>query len=48
MLEFLADLWYTAEDVIISFTEDHPFVVFILYILLIGLLFGALDEANVR
>lgn len=48
MLEFLADLWYITEDIIVSFTEEHPFVVFILYILLIGLLFGALDEANVR
>lgn len=48
MLEFIADLWYTAEDAIISFVENHPFVAFILYILFIGLLFGALDEANVR
>lgn len=48
MLNFFADLWYATEDFIVSFTEDHPFVAFILYILLIGLLFGALDEANVR
>ena len=48
MCEFLADLWYAAEDFIIRLTEDHPFIMWVLIILLYGFVLGAMDEANVR
>lgn len=48
MLNFFADLWYATEDFIVSFTEDHPFIVWVLIMLLCGFVLGAMDEANVR
>ena len=48
MCEFLADLWYAAEDFIIQFTEDHPFIMWVLIMLLYGFVLGAMNEANVR
>ena len=48
MCEFFANVWYAAEGFIVRFTEDHPFIVWVLIILLCGFVLGAMDEANVR
>ena len=48
MCEFLADVWYAAEDFIVRFMEDHPFIVWVLIMRLCGFVLGAMDEANVR